>query len=68
MDVSAVIQSATATILAAALIGLARFLRSSLAGISGKLLDGNDVVDCAERHADRLARLVLDFLDLACSA
>lgn len=37
MDVSAVIQSATATILAAALIGVARFLRSSLAGISGKL-------------------------------
>ena len=29
-----------------------------------KLLDGDDVVDCARRHSDRLARLVLDFLDL----
>ncbi len=35
------------------------------AGVTGQLLDGNDVVDCATRHSDRLARLVLDFLDLA---
>ena len=40
------------------------FVSNMAAGVTGKLLDGNDVVDCAERHADRLARLVVDFLDL----
>ena len=44
------------------------FVSNMAAGVTGKLLDGNDVVDCAERHAERLARLVLDFLDLACPA
>ena len=40
------------------------FVSNMAAGVTGKLLDGNDVVDCAERHAERLARLVVDFLDL----
>jgi hypothetical protein len=37
MDVFAIIQSASATLLAAAIVGLVRFLRRCLAGISGKL-------------------------------
>ena len=41
------------------------FVSNMAAGVTGQLLDGNDVVDCATRHSDRLARLVLDFLDLA---
>ena len=40
------------------------FVSNMAAGVTGKLLDGDDVVDCARRHSDRLARLVLDFLDL----
>ena len=40
------------------------FVSNMAAGISSRRLDGNDVVDCAARHAPRLARLVLDFLEL----
>ena len=40
------------------------FVSNMAAGVTGKLLDGDDVVDCAARHAGRLSRLVLDFLDL----
>jgi purine-nucleoside phosphorylase len=41
------------------------FVSNMAAGVTGQLLDGNDVVDCAKRHSERLSRLVLDFLDLA---
>ena len=44
------------------------FVSNMAAGVTGKLLDGDDVVDCARRHSDRLARLVLDFLDLSFDA
>lgn len=40
------------------------FVSNMAAGISSRRLDGDDVVDCAARHAERLSRLVLDFLDL----
>lgn len=40
------------------------FVSNMAAGISTSRLDGDDVVDCAARHAPRLSRLVLDFLDL----
>ena len=41
------------------------FVSNMAAGVTGQRLDGNDVVDCAARHSERLARLVLDFLDLS---
>ena len=44
------------------------FVSNMAAGVTGQLLDGNDVVDCAAHHSERLARLVLDFLDLAAPA
>lgn len=39
------------------------FVSNMAAGVTGKLLDGNDVIDCAAQHADKLSRLVLDFLE-----
>lgn len=40
------------------------FVANMAAGISGKHLDGEEVVECARQHTGRLSQIILDYIDL----